>query len=101
MAQIRWSADATRDLEEIAEYIAKDSPRYAKIVAGRLFESVDVLREFPQIGRIIPELQSTSRRELVVGNFRILYRLKEDMCEILSVLHSKKDIWKFLESREL
>ena len=99
MAKVRWSHDAARDLEEIANYIAKDSPRYAKIVASRIYESVALLKEFPSMGRVIPELQIETRREIIVGSYRILYRLKIDVCEILNILHSKKDLWKFLESR--
>lgn len=99
MAQIRWSADATRDLEEIAEFIAKDSPRYAKIVTTELYESVGRLKHFPLSGRIIPERQQETHREIIVSNYRILYRFKGDVCEILNVIHSKRNIWKFLEGK--
>ncbi len=99
MANIIWSPEATRDLEYIGEYIAKDSPRYATTTVTKLYQAVDILKVFPYSGRMVPELQLESRRELLVGNYRIIYRLINDSCEIMMILHVKRDILKILELR--
>lgn len=51
MVKIVWTDSAIFDLEDIGEYIAKDSERYAQLTVSRLFESVDILEEHPRVGR--------------------------------------------------
>ncbi|MBI3195886.1 MAG: type II toxin-antitoxin system RelE/ParE family toxin [Ignavibacteriae bacterium] len=96
MAQIICSPDATKDLEQIGEYISKASPRYAHITVEKLYHAVDILKLFPRSGRIVPELHMDSRRELIVGNYRILHRLMNGACEILRIFHVKRDLLKIL-----
>ena len=97
MAQIIWSPEATRDLEHIGENISKDSPRYATATITKLYHAIEQLDTFPRSGRMIPELQIESRRELIVGNYRIMYRVFDDTCEILMILHMKRDVLNIIE----
>jgi plasmid stabilization system protein ParE len=53
--QIVWLGAAVDDLEEIAAYIAQDSPRYAGIVSEKLLAAARELGEFPNMGSIVPE----------------------------------------------
>ena len=56
----------------------------------RLRQSVERLRVFPCSGQIVPELGREEIRELLKGNYRIVYRVAEDRVEILTVYHSAR-----------
>ncbi len=77
MARINWSDQALDDLDAICDFIARDVPRYAQVFANRVFESVERLVLFPQSGRIVPELQLEMIREIIFGNYRIVYMIKK------------------------
>ncbi|MBN1803532.1 MAG: type II toxin-antitoxin system RelE/ParE family toxin [Candidatus Lokiarchaeota archaeon] len=78
------------DLSEIKDYIARDSAAYAKIFINKLYDSVQKLVEFPKIGRIVPELNNALIRELLFQNYRIIYRIVDDLVEIISVFHGSR-----------
>ena len=88
--RIRWSAEAVRDLEEIHDYIARSSPRYAAVVAGRLVVAVDQVREYPESGRVVPELGDPAVREVIHGAYRIVYELHADVAEVLTVFRASR-----------
>lgn len=89
MVQIVWTESALDDLDGIGEFIAKDSIRYAEITVSDLFYSVDILKENPFLGRKVPEFNVNSIRELIKGNFRIIYLVVDDYrIDILTVHHS-------------
>ena len=88
MAQIRWSAQARRDLSNIAEFISKDSPKYALITLKKVISQTDVLNKEPRIGRVVPELGVDSIRELIYANYRIVYQVGNEEIVILTVHHS-------------
>ncbi len=67
MVKVVWTDSAILDLDAIGEYIAKDSIRYAEITVTELFESVDILEEFPQSGSIVPEFNNQKIRQLYCG----------------------------------
>ena len=75
---------------QIREYIAADSPRYARIVAERLFASVKRLTKYPLSGRVVPELHDPSLREVVDAPYRIVYRVGVDSLEIITVVHAAR-----------
>lgn len=54
--RMRGAEQAVRDLEEIHDYIARTSPRYAAVLTGRLVAAADQVREYPESGRVVPEL---------------------------------------------
>ncbi len=88
MTPIRWTEQATRNLESIKAFIAKDSPAYALAVVSRLYDATLPLHEFPDLGRIVPELNKTEIRELVQPPYRIVYRRHPDLVEVLLVFRS-------------
>jgi len=92
MAQIRWTQQALSDIENIAEYIAKDSHVFASIQTERFFEAVKVLKEQIRTGRIVPEIGEDSIRELILGYYRIIYRIVNDeRADILTIHHSRRN----------
>ncbi|OOQ61272.1 type II toxin-antitoxin system RelE/ParE family toxin [Mucilaginibacter pedocola] len=90
MVKINWTRRAIKDVNSIAEYIARDSEYYAKIQASRFFEAVKVLDKHPLRGKIVPEKQNPLLREIQQGSYRIIYRIvSESKIDIISVHHSK------------
>jgi len=61
--KIIWSPRSANNLEEICDYIARDSEYYAALVAKRIFEIVETIPEFPELGRVVPEYQNVAIRE--------------------------------------
>ena len=90
MATVIWSPQSLSDLESIAEYIAKDSPYYAKSFVEKIVNSVEVIEIFPQAGRRVPESDDENVREIFYKKYRIIYELEEDRIEILTVFHSSR-----------
>jgi toxin ParE1/3/4 len=87
MAQVRWTSQAVDDIESIAEYISQDSIHYASLFVSDILAAVEHLEDFPQIGRIVPELNDLSIREIILGDYRIVYRLRQEIAEVLTVFH--------------
>ncbi len=91
MAEVKWTTQALNNLNEIAEYISKDSLRYAEITAEKLFASTDVLEQHPTIGRVVPEFKIKSIRQLIEGDYRIIYRIvSEDEIHVIAVHHVRR-----------
>ena len=90
MVEIRWTPQAFNDLEAIADFISRDSPHYARLFVMEVLLSVERLGDFPKSGRVVPELKKPSVREIILGNYRIVYRLKGSLVELLTVYHGAK-----------
>ena len=89
MTRIRWTTDAVNQLEGIVKHIQEDNPDAARKVAQILLDSIANLETFPQLGRPGEEVEGT--RELVCPPFVIVYRLKDDVAEILYLWHGAQD----------
>ena len=90
MGQIIWSPIAFEDLNGIYDYIAKDSPRYARMVVRDIVAMVKSMRRFPLAGRIVPEYNRIEIRERIYKSYRIIYHLQDDDIEIIAVHHSAR-----------
>jgi toxin ParE1/3/4 len=88
MSEVIWAKLAYKDLDSIYEFIAKDSEIYAKRFVERLILSVSDLDKFPDSGRIVPEFNDKTIREIIVGNYRIVYKVKKDIISIARVHHA-------------
>ncbi|MBI2931665.1 MAG: type II toxin-antitoxin system RelE/ParE family toxin [Planctomycetes bacterium] len=90
MAQVVWTERAHRDLKEIVEYISRDSMAYARSFALRLRMKVERLAQFPKSGRTIPEDPGKGVREIIVGDYRVLYCIAARRVVILTVIHGAR-----------
>ena len=90
MVKIRWSEDSIENLKEICRFIALDSPYYARVFKDRIFEMVEYLKLFPKIGRQVPESDDSSVKEIIYKAYRIIYQIKEDYLEIITVIHGSR-----------
>ncbi len=89
--EVRWTLYSLEDIENIAEFISKGSLFYAQVQTERFFQRVEILETYPQAGRKVPEINSPDIRELIEGNYRIIYRIiNASLVEILTVHPSSR-----------
>lgn len=90
--RIVWSPTANNKIKDILEYISEDNPDAALKLIDDFEAKVGKLRENPESGRILPEANNTSIRELVVHeNYGIIYEINSDVIEILTVRHFRQN----------
>jgi addiction module RelE/StbE family toxin len=89
--RIVWSAQSLRDLEAIRDYIARDSEHYAEVTVARIFSGVERLLQFPESGRVVPERNQPDIREIIVGRFRVVYRMRELTIEVATVFRASRE----------
>jgi len=87
--KIVWSPLALERTEDIARYIANDNPDAAVRWVDDLFVAVERLADFPESGRMVPEVRSRRIRELIFGAYRVIYSTK-DQVDILTVRRSSQ-----------
>lgn len=90
MAKIIWSPQSLADLENIADYIAQDSVYYARLVVERIIHAIELLTHFPLQGRRVPEAHEENVREIFYKRYRIIYEVKPDQVQILTIIHSSR-----------
>ncbi|MCK4559785.1 MAG: type II toxin-antitoxin system RelE/ParE family toxin [Calditrichia bacterium] len=88
--KLKWSPLALERLIEIVNYIAEDKPIASKNFAQSIFKSIEKLKRFPKLGRIVPELNKPAYREIIIGNYRIIYMISDDIITILTIRHGKR-----------
>ena len=89
---MKWSPLAISRLTEIAKYIASDNPLAAERWVDKMFALVEGLSDFPERGRKVPEIEDKSIREIISGNYRIIYKYENGEVLILTVRHVKQVI---------
>ncbi len=87
MVRIEWTERSLEDLNEIHDYIARDSGNYANLFVKKIYETIQKLKDFPKIGRKVPEVNNPSIREIIFQNYRIVYRNMDVYVEIITVIH--------------
>ena len=92
MVQLNWTLLARNDLKAIFEYISKDSKKYAKLEILKIKSRTQVLKEQPLIGKEVIESGNIDVRELVEGNYRIIYKMVDnDSIDILTIHHCSRN----------
>jgi toxin ParE1/3/4 len=92
MVKIIWTEFALEDLRLIHDYISKDSKVYADRYIDKLISRIDQLEKNPNSGRVVPEFNIESIRELIEGNYRIIYKVNQDFIAIVRVHHSARQL---------
>ncbi len=89
---VKWTDHALTQLRHIHDYIAHDSPLYAKRVSDALVRKTVDLDKLPYKGRKVAELNEDHIRELGQYSYRIIYEIKpENLIEILAVIHKRQN----------
>jgi toxin ParE1/3/4 len=92
MAQVRWSLTAGNDLQDIEDFIARDSILHAIAFVDRIIEFTETLLKSPHIGRIVPEFNRPDLREVIFRSYRIVYLAQDEAVFILRVVHGSRDL---------
>ena len=92
MAELIWTDRAVASLENIYDYIAADSPHYARHQINNILTRAERLKAFPESGRHIPEFPHLPHRELIVNALRLIYRYDSGIQRIyiISVVHGSR-----------
>jgi toxin ParE1/3/4 len=88
--RVVWSTRALADVDAIASYIAVDSSSYASTVVRKILSATRSLADFPLAGRIVPEFDDESFREVFAYSYRIIYRVEQDAVTVVAVIHGKR-----------
>ncbi|MBA5865168.1 MAG: type II toxin-antitoxin system mRNA interferase toxin, RelE/StbE family [Nitrospira sp. CR1.3] len=90
MTSLVWTRRAIEDIQSIRQFIEQDSSHYAQLVTEQLIASAERLPTFPQSGRVVPEVNDPTVREIIQDSYRIVYRLIHSEIHILTVHHSAR-----------
>lgn len=88
--RVIWAPRALARVEEIADWIARDNPEAARQWVEDVFNRVAQLRTFPHSGPMVPEVRREGVRELVLGRYRIIYRVDQKRLVVLTVRHGRQ-----------
>ena len=100
MAEVIWTEPALKDLHDLIEYIARDSAVYAERFGIRVVHAPRRLEHAPLSGRMVPEFNDQTIRELIYGSYRIIYKVKEQACFIVAIIHGSRVILEHLTPGE-
>ncbi len=100
MAEVVWTVEALDDLNAIGTFYKRTSPLYATSLVERLYQAVVVLENHTRLGRKVPEIDHDLIRELLIEQYRIIYRLTQDQVEIITIVHGRQDLIKKFRERK-
>ncbi len=90
---VKWTDHAKSQVRHIHDYIAQDSPLYARRVSQALVKKTIGLDKLPRKGKKVPELNVDAVRELGLYSYRILYEIKsEALIDVLAVIHKRQHL---------
>jgi len=96
VATVRWTSVAFRQFRGIVDYVTAFSPNAGRTLADRITQALDNLETFPRLGRIVPDYQDEAIRELIVGDYRVVYRIVGDEVRVIAVVHGSRDLMRHL-----
>lgn len=88
--KVAWTLKALLRLQQIHDHIALDQPINARNFIDRLTQKAGRIALIPHSGRIVPQYGRDDVRELYEGEYRIIYRIRTDRIDILTVRHSAR-----------
>ena len=101
---VEWARPAGKDLENIIDHIAQDNLDTAVAIFGKIKSRCNALGQFPERGRIVPELKAygiLSYRELIISPWRVIYRTSGHKVHVLAVIDSRRSMEDILIERFL
>ena len=97
MAEIRWTDEAVKWLNNIYDYIAQENPTAAQRVVEGIYNKAQILKTFPQIGYKYRDEPEGQIRILLYGHYRIAYIIKHESIEVLGVFHGSLNIEEYIK----
>jgi toxin ParE1/3/4 len=92
--EVIWTRQAVNQLNRYADYIAHDNVLAAEKWVLSLLGKTDQLTELPKSGRLVPEYSDPNLREIIEGDYRLIYRIKDEKVYVQSVRHTRQDLRK-------
>ncbi|MCH7911085.1 MAG: type II toxin-antitoxin system RelE/ParE family toxin [Candidatus Hydrogenedentes bacterium] len=92
MATVLWTVGASADLRDIFAFLRRDSQVYASVLTARIIDAVERLGEYPNLGRMVPEYQDETLREVIVGNYRVVYRVRGQLVGVIALVHGRQNL---------
>ena len=90
--KVYWTDTAKLHLTEIQKYISQHSKFYAKPTIDALTKKSIQLSIFPLSGRVVPEFKIEQIRELIEGQYRIIYYIKPEQIDVVAVIHGSRNV---------
>jgi plasmid stabilization system protein ParE len=90
--KVRWTTTAIEHLTSIYEYIAEDSDRYAQRMVDRITSRSEQIARFPRSGQMVPEYQDADVREVIEGQYRVIYEVTANDIHVLAVIHGAQQL---------
>jgi plasmid stabilization system protein ParE len=91
--RVEWSQPARDDLDDLVQYISRDSVRYAHNFAEKILMATRRLGTFPESGRTVPEDEEQQTREIIVQGYRVMYSVEPDHVLVLAVMHGSRNLY--------
>ncbi len=88
---VKWTTPAKIDLKDVHDIIARDSIYYARKVSQEIVDKSEKLKQFPEIGRVVPEINDPNIRELFIYSYRLIYELLPDGVQVLALIHGRRN----------
>ncbi|HEY5915153.1 MAG TPA: type II toxin-antitoxin system RelE/ParE family toxin [Verrucomicrobiae bacterium] len=87
-----WSPAARDDLRDLVRFIARDNADRAASFGLQLIRRTEMVQEFPEMGRALPERRDARLREIIVRPYRVIYRLtpERQLVEIVRIWHAAR-----------
>jgi toxin ParE1/3/4 len=90
VARLIWTNQALDDFEALLEYISRDAPMAARRFGQKLFDKVGLLQSNPLLGSVIREDDSQTYREILQGNYRLIYRVDGEVVYLVTIHHAAR-----------
>ena len=97
--RVIWSEGATVELDAAIGYVAEDAPSSAARLLERVLDAAASLADLSGRGRVVPERQDPTIRELLVEPFRLLYKVRDTEVIVLGLIHQRQDYGRWRDSR--
>ena len=91
MVEVNWTKHADCQLQNFYQYMEQYNTDYCTKFTSILKEKLDLLKDFPQMGRLVPEDKEQVLREIFVERFRLIYFYDGVNITVYNLLHFKQD----------
>jgi toxin ParE1/3/4 len=100
-ARVIWSPEAADDLEQIVQFIARDSPRYGRQVASEVLEAIEGVSRSPRSGPVVTEFNDPDIRQVRAYSYRVIYRVADEVVHVAAIVHGARDLHKAVADRTI
>lgn len=86
--KVVWSLEAEEDFDSIIHFMERQSPYYSELWGDKLLDKIELLKQFPQMGRVVPEKEVSFIREVPIDDYRLIYCFLHNTVTILAIKHT-------------